>query len=72
MRDCPGFLFEAVIMTKLKSMKCPRCRKEAEWEGNPSRPFCSDRCRLLDLGAWANEEYRVPGEKKHREEPEEE
>jgi len=32
------------------------------WEGNEHRPFCSDRCRLLDLGEWASERYRIPGE----------
>jgi endogenous inhibitor of DNA gyrase (YacG/DUF329 family) len=32
------------------------------WEGNPDRPFCSERCRLIDLGAWASERYRIPGE----------
>jgi uncharacterized protein len=32
------------------------------WEDNPSRPFCSKRCRLADLGAWAAERYRVAGE----------
>ena len=30
-----------------------------QWEGNEWRPFCSKRCKLLDLGAWASEEYRV-------------
>jgi len=33
------------------------------WEGNPFRPFCSERCRLIDLGRWASEEYRLAGEK---------
>ncbi len=50
-------------MTKPKTVQCPQCRKPATWEGNPDRPFCSERCRLLDLAAWAGEEYRVPGEK---------
>ncbi len=49
---------------KPKNIKCPQCGKETTWEGNPSRPFCSERCRLIDLGAWAGEEYRIPGEKK--------
>jgi endogenous inhibitor of DNA gyrase (YacG/DUF329 family) len=31
------------------------------WAGNPQRPFCSRRCRVADLGAWAAERYRVPG-----------
>jgi uncharacterized protein len=43
-------------------VKCPTCRKEAEWQNNPHRPFCSDRCRLIDLGAWIEERYRVPGQ----------
>lgn len=42
-------------------MKCPTCGKEAEWNENPYRPFCSERCKLVDLGRWVNEEYRVPG-----------
>lgn len=33
-----------------------------QWAGNPHRPFCSRRCRLADLGAWAAERYRVAGE----------
>ena len=43
-------------------MKCPICGRECDWEGNPSRPFCSERCRLVDLGCWADESYRVPVE----------
>jgi endogenous inhibitor of DNA gyrase (YacG/DUF329 family) len=43
-------------------MKCPNCGKPVEWKDNPSRPFCSDRCRLVDLGRWVEGEYRVPGE----------
>ena len=40
---------------------CPRCGRKVEWsDANPYRPFCSERCRLIDLGAWANEEYRIP------------
>jgi len=43
-------------------MKCPTCGKPIEWKDNPDRPFCSERCRLIDLGGWVNEEYKVPGE----------
>jgi endogenous inhibitor of DNA gyrase (YacG/DUF329 family) len=42
--------------------KCPTCGKTVEWQDNPSRPFCSDRCKLIDFGRWADEEYRVPGQ----------
>jgi endogenous inhibitor of DNA gyrase (YacG/DUF329 family) len=47
----------------LKKVKCPICRTEVEWENNPHRPFCSERCRLIDLGAWVEERYRIPGRK---------
>ena len=43
-------------------MKCPTCGKSIEWKDNPFRPFCSERCRLVDLGKWVEGEYRVPGE----------
>ena len=43
-------------------MKCPICHRPVTYEGNPYRPFCSERCKLLDFGAWANEEYTVPAE----------
>jgi endogenous inhibitor of DNA gyrase (YacG/DUF329 family) len=47
-----------------KQIKCPICKKEMIWDDNPFRPFCSERCRLIDLGKWASEEYRISGEKK--------
>jgi len=43
-------------------IKCPRCRSQAIWQGNPSRPFCSEKCRLIDFGRWSNEDYNIPGE----------
>jgi endogenous inhibitor of DNA gyrase (YacG/DUF329 family) len=45
--------------SRMKRVVCPSCHKETTWEDNPSRPFCSERCRLIDLGRWATEEYRV-------------
>jgi uncharacterized protein len=50
-------------------VKCPICKKPVEM-GAPEFPFCSDRCRLIDLGKWANEEYVVssPAEPKDFEE----
>jgi len=42
--------------------RCPECGTEIVWEEAKSRPFCSERCRLLDLGAWLGERYRIPGE----------
>lgn len=39
---------------------CPQCGKEHKWDSsNRFRPFCSERCKMIDLGKWANEEYRV-------------
>jgi hypothetical protein len=40
-------------------VKCPTCKKPAEL-GTKWFPFCSERCQLIDLGRWANEEYRIP------------
>jgi hypothetical protein len=42
--------------------KCPTCGKPVEWRDNPWRPFCSERCKLIDFGRWTDEEYRVPGQ----------
>lgn len=45
-------------------MRCPICRKPVDVTAeNPYRPFCSERCRTVDLGTWASETYRVPGKK---------
>ena len=42
---------------------CPQCQKKVEWrESNAFRPFCSERCKLIDLGAWADESHRIAGE----------
>jgi endogenous inhibitor of DNA gyrase (YacG/DUF329 family) len=43
---------------------CPLCKKTTTWEENPWRPFCSERCRLIDLGKWASDEYRIEEEEK--------
>ena len=43
-------------------VKCPYCGKETEFTGNEFRPFCSERCKLLDFGAWADEQYNLPAE----------
>ena len=41
--------------------RCPICRSAARWDGNPHRPFCSERCKQIDLGAWAEEKFVIPG-----------
>ncbi len=43
-------------------VRCPQCRELVEWKGNSFRPFCSERCKLIDLGQWANEGYSIKGE----------
>jgi endogenous inhibitor of DNA gyrase (YacG/DUF329 family) len=48
-------------MTRI--VKCPTCGKPVAWtESEPHRPFCSERCRLIDLGEWAAERHRIAGE----------
>ena len=43
-----------------RTVTCPRCSSPVRWgPQSPFRPFCSERCKMNDLGAWANEEYRV-------------
>ncbi|NJN39577.1 MAG: DNA gyrase inhibitor YacG [Gammaproteobacteria bacterium] len=45
----------------VRTVACPNCGARVEWQPeNRYRPFCSERCRMADLGAWANEQYRVP------------
>jgi len=42
---------------------CPTCRAATAWRGNANRPFCSLTCRLIDLGSWLDERYRIaPGD----------
>ena len=41
-------------------MKCPICKKQVAMS-DPFMPFCSERCKLIDLGKWADEDYRIPG-----------
>jgi endogenous inhibitor of DNA gyrase (YacG/DUF329 family) len=45
----------------VKIVACPHCSAPARFApDNPWRPFCSERCKMIDLGAWASERYRVP------------
>jgi uncharacterized protein len=45
------------------TVKCPTCRRTVEWsEASVYRPFCSERCRLIDLGAWLTEQHKIPDE----------
>lgn len=47
----------------MPSVPCPTCKRPVEWsEASPWRPFCTERCKLIDLGAWAAEKHAIPGE----------
>lgn len=43
-----------------RQVRCPICGKAVSFD-DPNMPFCSDRCRLIDLGNWASEKYVIPG-----------
>jgi hypothetical protein len=46
-----------------RTVPCPTCQKPVEWtEAASWRPFCSERCKLIDLGAWVSEKHAIPGE----------
>lgn len=50
-------------MTEVTIVKCPTCQTPVIWnEESKYRPFCSQRCRLIDLGEWAQEKYTVAAE----------
>jgi endogenous inhibitor of DNA gyrase (YacG/DUF329 family) len=45
------------------TVQCPTCSKNVLWqEGQKWKPFCSERCKLIDLGEWASEGHRIAGE----------
>lgn len=48
--------------TTMPLVKCPNCGKQVEYTGNEFRPFCSERCKMLDFGSWADEEFALPTE----------
>lgn len=49
-------------MSKPLIVKCPKCRNELDYYTSPFRPFCSERCKVIDLGDWASGKYAVPTE----------
>lgn len=47
----------------MPSVPCPTCSRPVPWsQASPWRPFCSERCKLVDLGAWASEQHKIDGE----------
>lgn len=58
-------------MASHRIVPCPRCGAPVEWSpASRWRPFCSERCKLIDLGAWASEAYRIPAEPADPDDPE--
>jgi uncharacterized protein len=56
--------------SEVKIVRCPQCNGDSLYSsGNPFRPFCSERCKNLDFGAWASESFRVPTEAPPESEP---
>jgi endogenous inhibitor of DNA gyrase (YacG/DUF329 family) len=52
-----------------KTVPCPTCGRPVEWtDKSPWRPFCSERCKLIDLGAWASEQRSIAGDTAESEE----
>ncbi|AGI22863.1 DNA gyrase inhibitor YacG [Pseudomonas sp. QE6] len=50
-------------MSQPMTVECPTCGAPVEWSAKSEfRPFCSHRCKLIDLGAWAAEEHAIPGD----------
>ena len=50
-------------MSAGRKVRCPQCGQTSVWStDNPWRPFCSERCKQIDLGCWANENYRIAGQ----------
>ncbi len=55
---------------KAPVVSCPQCGQPVPWTATSRfRPFCSERCKLIDLGQWANEQHRIPGEPATADEP---
>ena len=51
--------------SKGRQVRCPQCNATVVWStDNPFRPFCSERCKLIDLGQWATGAYRIPQEER--------
>jgi uncharacterized protein len=52
------------MSSKPRQVACPTCKKMAEFSPeNAFRPFCSKRCKMIDLGEWAEENYKIPDNK---------
>ena len=50
---------DATKMSTPRHVKCPSCKKSGDWFATPFGPFCSRRCKLVDLGKWFSEEHTI-------------
>jgi uncharacterized protein len=57
------------LSVSVTRVKCPTCQRELDWEHASFRPFCSERCRLIDLGAWLSGQRAIAGESIAAEDP---
>jgi endogenous inhibitor of DNA gyrase (YacG/DUF329 family) len=58
-------------MAKARTVACPNCGATVAWTvASRWRPFCSERCKTIDLGAWATESYRIPTAEPEPDQPE--
>jgi endogenous inhibitor of DNA gyrase (YacG/DUF329 family) len=57
-------MHEPDLTPRAPAIRCPTCASVTSWAHNPHRPFCSSTCRLIDLGRWLDERYRVEGEER--------
>ena len=48
-------------MNKKLEVNCPQCKKRFQYYSSEFRPFCSDRCKMVDMGAWTEEVYQIAG-----------
>ena len=57
--------------SKPRLVSCPQCGRTTPWTfANSHRPFCSERCKMIDLGQWATESYRIPTTESEADQPE--
>jgi endogenous inhibitor of DNA gyrase (YacG/DUF329 family) len=60
-RPYDGAVAPDTIARSEQGPRCPTCRRPTPWARNAARPFCSVPCKLVDLGVWLDEAYRVAG-----------
>lgn len=52
-------------MTEIETVPCPHCGRSVPWTDDSKwKPFCSERCRLIDLGDWLTEKHALPADEK--------